>query len=49
MIDKNSIDIWAIPIHVNENKKQVDAYLQIPYFIWLLFALYLNVSIYILN
>lgn len=25
MIDKNSIDIWAIPIHVNENKKQVDA------------------------
>lgn len=26
MIDKNSIDIWAIPIHVNENKKQVDAF-----------------------
>lgn len=30
-----------------ENK--LSAYLQIPYFIWLLFALYLNVSIYILN
>ena len=26
MIDKNNIDIWAIPIHVNENKKQVDAF-----------------------
>lgn len=26
MVDKNSIDIWAIPIHVNENKKQIDAF-----------------------
>lgn len=26
MVNKNSIDIWAIPIHVNENKKQIDAF-----------------------
>ena len=26
MLNKDSIDIWAIPIHVNENKKQIDAF-----------------------
>lgn len=30
-------------------KSNAAGYLQIPYFIWLLFALYLNVSIFILN
>lgn len=35
------IKFWA--------QKRVSAYLLIPYIIWLLFALYLNVGIYILN
>ena len=30
-------------------KNKVAAYLQIPYLIWLLFATYLNLSIYLLN
>ena len=30
-------------------KNKAAGYLQIPYFIWLLYALYLNVSIFILN
>lgn len=29
--------------------KKVSAYLMIPYIIWLLFATYLNIGIYILN
>lgn len=29
--------------------KKGSAYLQIPYFIWLLFALYLNIGVFILN
>ena len=32
-----------------KEKNEVAAYLQIPYFIWLLFAGYLNFAIYILN
>ena len=30
-------------------KNKIAAYLQIPYFLWLLFAMYLNLSIYLLN
>lgn len=39
----------AIMIEEMKQENKLSAYLQIPYFIWLLFALYLNVSIYILN
>ncbi len=39
----------AIMIEEMKLENKLSAYLQIPYFIWLLFALYLNVSIYILN
>ena len=39
----------AIMIKEMKLENKLSAYLQIPYFIWLLFALYLNVSIYILN
>lgn len=39
----------AIMIKEIKLENKLSAYLQIPYFIWLLFALYLNVSIYILN
>lgn len=39
----------AIMIKEMKPENKLSAYLQIPYFIWLLFALYLNVSIYILN
>lgn len=39
----------AIMIKEMQLENKLSAYLQIPYFIWLLFALYLNVSIYILN
>ena len=39
----------AIIIEEMKLENKLSAYLQIPYFIWLLFALYLNVSIYILN
>ena len=39
----------AILIEEMKQENKLSAYLQIPYFIWLLFALYLNVSIYILN
>lgn len=31
------------------NKKQIAGILQIPYLLWLLFASYLNISIYLLN
>lgn len=31
------------------NYKKIAGYLQIPYFIWLLFALYLNIGVAILN
>lgn len=31
------------------NNKKIAGYLQIPYFIWLLFALYLNIGVAILN
>lgn len=43
--------IIFVTIMIEEMKleNKLSAYLQIPYFIWLLFALYLNVSIYILN
>ena len=43
--------IIFVEIMIEEMKQEnkLSAYLQIPYFIWLLFALYLNVSIYILN
>lgn len=30
-------------------KNKVSAYLQIPYILWLLFAMYLNLAIYLLN
>ncbi len=30
-------------------KKKISAYLLIPYFLWLLFATYLNIGVYILN
>ena len=39
----------AIMIKEMKLENKLSTYLQIPYFIWLLFALYLNVSIYILN
>ena len=39
----------AIMIEEMKQENKLSAYLQILYFIWLLFALYLNVSIYILN
>lgn len=39
----------AIMIKEMKLENKLSAYLQILYFIWLLFALYLNVSIYILN
>ena len=39
----------AIMIKEMKIENKLSAYLQILYFIWLLFALYLNVSIYILN
>lgn len=39
----------AIMIKEMKLENKLSAYLQIPYFIWLLFALYLNASIYILN
>lgn len=39
----------AIMIEEMKLENKLSAYLQTPYFIWLLFALYLNVSIYILN
>lgn len=39
----------AIMIEEMKQENKLSTYLQIPYFIWLLFALYLNVSIYILN
>ena len=31
------------------NKNKVSAYLQIPYLIWIIFATYLNMGVYILN
>ena len=37
----------AIMIEEMKQENKLSAYLQIPYFIWLLFALYLNVSIYV--
>ena len=39
--------IFMILIFYKNNK--VSAYLQIPYLIWILFASYLNLGIYILN
>lgn len=39
----------AVMIFQMHNKNKAAGYLQIPYFIWLLYALYLNVSIFILN
>ena len=39
--------IFMIGIFYHNNK--ASAYLQIPYFIWILFATYLNLGIYILN
>lgn len=39
----------AIMIKKMKLENKLSAYLQILYFIWLLFTLYLNVSIYILN
>ena len=41
--------IVIIMIYQMYLKNKVAGYLQIPYVIWLIFALYLNVSIYILN
>lgn len=43
--------IWFVVIMIYQMycKNKIAGYLQIPYIIWLLFALYLNISIYILN
>lgn len=43
--------IWFVVIMIYQmySKNKIAGYLQIPYIIWLLFALYLNISIYILN
>ena len=43
--------IFLVYIMIKEMsfKNKLSGYLQIPYIIWLLFALYLNVSIFILN
>lgn len=39
----------SIMIYQMYSKNKVAGYLQIPYIIWLVFALYLNISIFILN
>lgn len=38
--------IWIIDL---SRKERLQAYLQIPYFLWLLFATYLNFSLLLLN
>ncbi len=38
---------YLITLYLDKNK--ISAYLNIPYLVWLLFAFYLNVSIYFLN
>ena len=43
------IVLVVIMIYKMMFKNKVAAYLQIPYLIWLLFAFYLNLSIYLLN
>ena len=44
------LDILVIILTIKyNNTKKVSAYLMIPYIIWLLFATYLNIGIYILN
>lgn len=43
------IVLVVIMIYKMMFKNKVAAYLQIPYLIWLLFATYLNLSIYLLN
>ncbi|MCI8332422.1 MAG: tryptophan-rich sensory protein [Clostridiales bacterium] len=43
--------IWLVAYMLTEfyKIKPLAAYLQIPYFLWLLFAGYLNLSVYLLN
>ncbi len=43
--------IWFVVIMIYQmySKNKIAGYLQIPYIIWLLFALYLNISIFIFN
>lgn len=44
------LDILVIAMIITFYKKnKISAYLQIPYLLWLLFATYLNIGIYVLN